>query len=190
MSIDAVSETIGTRLARVASRFPERIALVEGSSTLSFRELDEAATRIAQMILTAQSGGSSRHVCLLFQSRLLALKAIFGAARSGYAYVPLDAGDPEERLRSIIVDSEAAVLLTEHGLLHRASAVASTGGAVIDIAHMPSANVAPLPDVSPDVPMNIYYTSGSTGRPKGAIQTHRNLLFFADTYARCPCCTH
>jgi len=41
-----------------------------------------------------------------------------------------------------------------------------------------------LPEVPPDAPVYLYYTSGSTGRPKGAIQTHRNLLFFADAYAQ------
>jgi len=83
------------------------------------------------------------------------------------------------------LDSEPVALLTEQCLLDRARTIAPPGCRVIDISGLqPIDQVRPLPEVSPDAPVYLYYTSGSTGRPKGAIQTHRNLLFFADAYAR------
>ena len=183
-SVDAGMQTIGTRLAAIASRFPERIALVEGSAVVTFRQLDSAATAIAHAILTGRQGSPER-VCLFFENKVPAIKAIFGAGRSGYAYVPVDAGDPEARLRNILSDSEPVALLTEERLLDRARAIAPPACRVIDISGLqPADQVRPLPEVSPDAPVYLYYTSGSTGRPKGAIQTHRNLLFFADAYAK------
>jgi len=184
MSAAAGAETIGARLAAIASRFPEKIALVEGSAVVTFGQLDTAATAIAHAILDARHGSPGR-VCLFFEKKIPAIKAIFGAGRSGHAYVPVDAGDPEARLRDILLDSEPVALLTEQCLLDRARAIAPPGCTVIDITRLqPIDQVRPLPEVPSDAPVYIYYTSGSTGRPKGAIQTHRNLLFFADAYAQ------
>src|SRR5207302_3217528 len=94
-------------------------------------------------------------------------------------------GDPAERLRNILLDSEPVVLLTEQCLLDRARTITPPGCTVIDIAGLqPIAQVRPLPEVPSDAPVYLYYTSGSTGQPKGVAQTHQNLLFFADAYAK------
>src|SRR5205085_2844510 len=184
MTVDAGSETIGARLAAIARRLPEKIALVEGSAVVTFKQLDTAAIAIADAILAARQGSAER-VCLFFENKIPAIKAIFGSGRSGCAYVPVDAGDPEERLRDILLDSEPVAMLTERSLLERARTIAPPRCTVIDIAGLqPLDQVRPLPEVPADAAVYLYYTSGSTGRPKGAIQTHRNLLFFADAYAR------
>ena len=184
MSIEASSDTIGSRLAKTASRFPGRVALVERASIVNFRQLDSAATAIAHGILAAGDDRPGR-VGLFFENKIPAIKSIFGAGRSGHAYVALDAGDPEERLRSILSDCEPVALLTEADLLDRARTIAPPGCTVVDVACVQTRDQArPLPDVSPEAPVYVCYTSGSTGRPKGAIQTHTNLLFFADAYAQ------
>jgi amino acid adenylation domain-containing protein len=178
------SETIGFRLAAIARRFPDRHALVEDGAALTFDELDAAALRTARQISTTvreQPG----IVGLLFDSKLTAVAAIFGAARSGQAYVPLDVADPDDRLRFIVKDSEAVALLTEPALVERARALVPPGCAVIDITRTTPGDVEiEAASASADAPLYLFYTSGSTGQPKGVIQTHRNLLFFADAYAR------
>jgi amino acid adenylation domain-containing protein len=177
-------ETIGGRLARVAARLPGKLAIAEKDARVTFGQLDAAASAIARRILVA---GRDRpgFVGLLYENKVSAVKAIFGAARSGRAYVPLDAGDPDERLRFILQDSEPVALLTEASLLERARALASSGCAVIDIAGLESDDEAKsLPGVTADTPAYVFYTSGSTGQPKGVGQTHGNLLFFADAYAK------
>ena len=175
---------IGPRLASISARLPDKIAITEGSAHASFGELDAAATVIARELMTT---GPERTgcVCLLFDSKLAAIKAIFGAARSARAYVPLDAGDPDERLRFIVQDSEPIALLTETTLLERARVLTPAGCAIIDVGCAETTHDARrLPDVSPATPAYLFYTSGSTGQPKGVGQTHENLLFFADAYAR------
>lgn len=176
--------TIGARLSRVSAIAPDRIAIFEGRTTLTYAQLDAHATAIAAGIITAGYPRAGL-AALLFAGKAAGVRAIYGAGRSGYAYVPLDAQDPDERLRSILQDCEPVVLLTEGALLDRARALAPAGCTVVDVDRLHSTGeAAALPHVDDDSIAYVLYTSGSTGRPKGVQQTHRNILFFADAYAR------
>ena len=155
MNKNFAPETIGGRLAKMAARLPGKLAIAERDARVTFGQLDAAASAIARRILAA---GRDRpgFVGLLYETKVSAVKAIFGAARSGRAYVPLDAGNPDERLRFILQDSEPVALLTEASLVQRARALASSGCAVIDLAGLESADEAnALPDVTADTPLVI-----------------------------------
>ena len=184
MDTTSAPVTIGSRLATVAARLRGKPALAEEGASVSFGELDAGSETIARHLVSA-GGSRSGFVCLLFQSKTAAIKAMLGASRCGRAYVCLDAGDPDERLRFILQDSSPVALLTERSLLARARILAHDGCAVIDGGALEQANAAEaLPQVSPDATAYVVYTSGSTGAPKGVCQTQRNLLFFADAYAK------
>ncbi|HEV8501211.1 MAG TPA: AMP-binding protein [Casimicrobiaceae bacterium] len=176
-------DSIGTRLARMAQAHGDKPAIVEQGRDLGYGALDGAADAIARRIVRA-SGGIPGGVSLLFASKLATVEAIAGTCRSGRAFVPLDADDPDDRLRAIVADCSAVVLLTQGSLVDRARAIAGAGCTVIDVDDARAdAGDAPLPHVAPQAPALICYTSGSTGRPKGVVQTHANLLHFADVYA-------
>jgi amino acid adenylation domain-containing protein len=184
METDGEPITLGSKLAKIAERLTDKIAIVEGDRRLSYGELDASATAIAGHI-AASGDDRPGFVCLLFQSKIEAIKAMLGASRCGRAYVSLDAGDPDERLRFILRDSAPIAVLTERALLERARILAQAGCDVIDIGDLAIANDArTLPTVSPDATAYVVYTSGSTGVPKGVCQTQRNLLFFANAYAK------
>ena len=183
MGTDHAPETIGSRLADIAGKLPNNIAITEHLAAASFRQLDAAASMVARRILAA-GGRQSGFVCLLFETKIAAVTAIFGAGRSGRPYVPLDAGDPDERLQLILQDSEPTALLTEPSLLARARALAPSDCPIVEIDGLdPGDETGPLPVVTAETPAYAFYTSGSTGQPKGVLQTHGNLLFFADAYA-------
>jgi amino acid adenylation domain-containing protein len=183
MTTVADPASAGSRLASVAARLPEKIAVVEGDARLSFAQLDAGATSIAAAIAVAAA--SSGLVCLLFESKLAGLKAIFGTARSGSAYIALDPSDPDDRLQFIVQDGQPILLLTEGSMLARAQGLAADRCPIICVDDIRPGVASRQPfEAPPNAPLYLIYTSGSTGQPKGVIQTQRNLLFFCDAFAR------
>lgn len=132
-SSGTITVAVGERLARAALRDPRRTALVEGSRRFSFEQLDTAADAVAASLAALGAGRGSR-IALLFTSRISAIASMFGAARHGSVYVPLDAGDPEARLRGILDDCEPLAIVTEAALTERARAIAPPGCPLVDAA--------------------------------------------------------
>ena len=177
-------ETIGARFEAVAARLPDKMALCGDGVEVSYGELALGAANVAYGVAAAGAERSG-FVCLLFRSKIAAIKAMLGTSRCGRAYISLDAGDPDKRLRFILEDAAPVAVLTEQALLDRARSLVPPGCQVLDTAAVGSGNHAGrLPPVSPDATAYLVYTSGSTGVPKGVRQTQRNLLFFVDAYAR------
>jgi len=126
MASDAGPQTYRGRLAETPRRLPDKAAIVEGDSTIRYAGLDAAATAIAGQVRTL-APEKPGFVCLLFQSKIAAIKAVFGARRSGSAHVMLDAGDPDARLPFIARDYVPFVVFTEAELIDKAAALAPSG---------------------------------------------------------------
>jgi amino acid adenylation domain-containing protein len=144
--------------AQVA-RTPDSVALISDSETLTYRELNERANRLAHYLRSVGMGPGTR-VAICIERSPLMIVAVFGVLKSGAAYLPLDPSHPPERRGFALEDSQATLLLTDP----------------FDpaIAAMPHTNPAHL--ATPNDPAYIIYTSGSTGQPKGVVATHRNLV--------------
>ncbi len=177
--------TVYERFADVVRRSAESLAIVEKGRRVSYAQLDQMALAVMQR-LNALGHPRAGIVAILAEERIAAITAMLGTAGSGHAYVSLDPGDPEERLRFIIQDSAPFVFLVDRPRLERAHALKVAGLAVLDLDEIMSESTGDLPArmASPDDLLYLFYTSGSTGHPKGVQQTHRNLMFFVDAYAR------
>ncbi len=101
--------------------------------------------------------------------------ALLGILKAGAAYVPLDPGYPTERLRFMVEDTEARVLVTQPSLRAR---LPVDDAAVLELdATRAIEPVAPASVArSGSDPAYVIYTSGSTGRPKGVVVPHRGVL--------------
>jgi amino acid adenylation domain-containing protein len=176
-------DTIIGRLINIARQRPESLAIIDADARVTYADLDAASLAIARAIV-ATSDGRRGNVCLMLTDKVAAIRAIFGAMRSGNACVPLDAADPQSRLRFILRDSEPVALLTDRVHIELAHALAPVGCAVVDVDAAPRHDIAQsLPAIDPARLAYVSYTSGSTGTPKGVTQTHANALFFIDSYA-------
>ena len=105
---------------------------------------------------------------------------MLGTLDAGRFYVPLDPALPDARLQSILLDLDAAAVVTEGASSARTRALAAAGAPVLrarGAARRRAADVlgATAPPSAGDLAY-VLFTSGSTGRPKGVMQSHRNVL--------------
>jgi non-ribosomal peptide synthetase component F len=159
--------------AAQVARAPEAEALTFEGRSLTYRELDEAANRLAHL-LAAQGVGPGRHVALLTERSAQAVIAILATLKSGAAYVPIDSAVPTSRMDYIVADAAPIAALTTAGL---GSRLAESGLLVIDIddPRIDSQPSTALPMPAADDVAYVIYTSGTTGAPKGVAVTHQNV---------------
>jgi amino acid adenylation domain-containing protein len=168
--------------AQVA-RTPDAIAVRSGERQLTCAELDAKANRLAHY-LRAQGVDTHTTVGICTDRSPDMIVAILAVLKSGGAYVPLDPSYPSERLRFMLADSGARVLLTQGHLPDWREGspckVVNLDASAPEFESQP----ATAPDVAPapESPAYVIYTSGSTGGPKGVLVSHRNLA--QSTYAR------
>jgi len=173
----AIDQSIPARFEEVAARYPDRPAVVARDGSLSFRELDHLANRVAWGLL-ARIGEGTAPVGLLIHQGAELVAAILGVLKAGKMYLPLDPSHPWPRSEAILEDAGVALVLTDQAGSAAAATFAATGRVVVTVDRLvaESPNGPPGLALSGDSPAYIYYTSGSTGRPKGVYDSHRNVL--------------
>ncbi|WP_142280939.1 non-ribosomal peptide synthetase, partial [Mycobacterium palustre] len=158
--------------AQVA-RAPEAVAISAGGRSWTYREVREAANRLARW-LRGRGVGSGQRVALLLPRSGEAIVAMLAVLKAGAAYVPIDPAVPEARLRFVLEDAAPSVVVTTAGLRAR---LAGCDAVVVDVGDpgIGAEVSAALPAPGPDEVAYVIYTSGTTGRPKGVAVAHRNV---------------
>ena len=162
------------------------VAARDESGELTYKALNEQANQLARD-LRDRGLGKGWVVGLYLERSLHLMVAVVAVLKSGAAYVPLDSSYPADRLRFMMEDSGAALILT-HGSL-AAKLPDGTARLCLDTesAWRSHATMNLSVPLGPDDLAYVLYTSGSTGRPKGAEITHRglsNYLLWALRYYR------
>ncbi|EST37751.1 hypothetical protein N566_11315 [Streptomycetaceae bacterium MP113-05] len=163
--------------ARQAARTPDTVAVVCGTETATYRQLDERANRIARH-LTGLGVGPEQRVGLCLERSVDMVATVLGVLKSGAAYVPLDLAQPASRMAYVLADSGAALLVTHDAAADRAPAFDGTLVHLEKEARALAAREPTPPDsgVTPGNLAYVIYTSGSTGRPKGVEVPHSNVV--------------
>ena len=175
-----IHEVVG----QVAGRLPERQAITGDGGGWTFSELTTRAHGVAHAL--ADGGVRAGDLVAVSVERTPDLvPALLGILELGAAYVPIDAGYPEERVRFMMSDARVAALLTDSATRPRLPA--STGSVVLveDTGHAASAPPRSRPATGRDLAYAMY-TSGSTGRPKCAGNTHAGIVNLIYAMARVP----
>ena len=156
-----------------AERSPESAAVVFGSETVTYAELDRRSQHLAGHLRRAGVGPEAV-VGLYFERSIEMVVAILGVLKVGATCLPLDPAYPVDRLAFMLSETQAPVLLTHSGLLGR---LPNNSACVICVdAVQGTANDTPTANAGPDNIAYLIYTSGSTGPPKGVRVTHRALV--------------
>ena len=178
---EPATETVVERFARTARRTPDAVALIAGSTRLTYRETAARAARIAGA-LAARGAGPETLVAVCLRRTADLPVTLLAVATAGAGYVTLDPAHPAGRRHSLTADSGALLVIAEDDDGYPAPVVA-----VADLERAPAAPVTPA---GPGNALYVVYTSGSTGRPKGVVMQHgptATLMRWAeDRYPRQP----
>ena len=150
-------------------------ALTFAGATLSYRELNERANRLAWM-LRERGVGPQVRVGLALPRSLEMVVGLLAILKAGGAYVPLDPEYPLDRLHYMIEDSGIGLLLSDAAMFEALGELPATVACwcleddLPVLANYPSDE---LPFISlPQHQAYLIYTSGSTGKPKGVVVAH------------------
>ncbi|KAF6564979.1 AMP-binding protein, partial [Paenibacillus sp. EKM206P] len=175
-----------------AERTPEAAAVVYENDRLTYAELNERANRLAAT-LRANGIGRETIVGILAERSVDLLVAVLAVWKAGGAYVPLDPDYPAERVRFMLEDSGAKVLLTQTPLRERAEAwLGEEELALAAVLYLDDeasyseerTNADSFHEARPEDLAYVIYTSGTTGKPKGVMIEHRSLVNTAAGYQR------
>ena len=164
-----------------AAATPDAVAVTDGPDSITYRELNGRANRLARL-LAARGAGPESVVAVVMDRSAELIAALLAVLKAGAAYLPVDPAYPAERIRYMLADAApAAVIGTEAALagleIPAGTPVLQAGdpGLAAELAAMPDGDLADAGrarPLRPDHPAYVIYTSGSTGQPKGAIITH------------------
>ncbi len=184
-------------LARAAET-PDAVAAVSGGERLTYGELARRSAELAARLRGLGAGPETRVALLAGRSPEL-IVAMLATLRAGAAYLPIDPGTPAERVRVILADAAAPVVLAEAGPAERlegfAGEVVLLNGTPLPPAPSPArgegehdgfeggnalagCSLFPVPCSLSSA--YVVYTSGSTGTPKGVVVTHGGLANLVD----------
>lgn len=184
-----VERSVPERFERLVNLCPDHIAIEDGGATLTYRDLNRLANRIAHSILSLRGTGSEP-VALLVGNTVSVVAAMLGVLKAGKFYLTLDVSQPMTRAAAILAECRPALLIADSKWMERAAALCD---GFDPAGKMPLLNLealAPgLAEENPNLEISaahlayILYTSGSTGKPKGVMQDHRYILHLTMVYS-------
>ncbi|KAJ1919786.1 hypothetical protein IWQ60_007148, partial [Tieghemiomyces parasiticus] len=180
---DAVNTPVHLLVSQWAVRTPDGIALDQEGRTVTYAEFDRMTSALAQMLTRNHGAQPEVRIALLLPKSIEFIIALFAVLKSGAAYVPIDPEYPEERIRYIIEDSRATLVLASSITQGRLGNITCPKLLVSDVAKTLSNtedNACPFiaHHSEPTDLAYIVYTSGTTGQPKGVMVEHGSIASF------------
>ncbi len=156
---------------------PDAVALLWEDGSLTYRELDEEANRLAHH-LRSLGVGPDLPVAVILERSPEMVVSLLAVLKAGGAYLPVDPSYPELRIAAMFEDAPPSVILTEERLV---GGLPTIDGPVVSL-NLKSEALAAYPIHRPDSGAGsehlayVLFTSGSTGRPKGVMIPHRAIV--------------
>ncbi|EMW0952706.1 TPA: enterobactin non-ribosomal peptide synthetase EntF [Citrobacter freundii] len=159
--------TLSALVTQQADKTPDAPALADARYQFSYREMRQQVVALASLLRERGVRPSDSVAVALPRSVFLTL-ALHGIVEAGAAWLPLDTGYPDDRLRMMLEDAKPKLLIATEEQLARFSDIPGLESLCYD-SPLPAEDAAPLALSQPNHTAYIIFTSGSTGRPKGVM---------------------
>ena len=166
-SVEIPSTTLSALVAQQADKTPDAPALADARYQFSYREMRQQVVALASLLRERGVRPGDSVAVALPRSVFLTL-ALHGIVEAGAAWLPLDTGYPDDRLRMMLEDAKPKLLIATEEQLARFSDIPGLESLCYD-SPLPAEDAAPLALSQPNHTAYIIFTSGSTGRPKGVM---------------------
>lgn len=160
-----------------AAATPDAVALIYGSQTVSYGELDETANRVAASL--TKLGVSVRDIVAVAMPRSAEMVGVFiGILKAGCAYMPVDVEYPDERIGLMMQAAQTPVAIVASSHIERFKQWGQTLLVAEEAVCGDGADYTAesLAGVRADDVAAVLFTSGSTGEPKGVCIPHRAIV--------------
>jgi len=164
---------------------PDNIAVRFGDVSLTYKELNEKANSLARLLREKGVTRESIVAVMVYRSQYMLLGAL-ATLKAGGAYVPVDPDYPEDRIKYMLNNCNAKIVLSQKDLIKDLGW--SLEKEFIDIqdesiySGIPNTNLKNIN--KPEDLMYIIYTSGTTGNPKGVMVEHKNVVNIASSWIK------
>ncbi|MDO7486036.1 AMP-binding protein [Peribacillus frigoritolerans] len=173
---EGINDTIPEAFHKIVERFPDKIAIVDGPGTITYRELNDKSNRLSHYLLS--KGISKEERIGIYVNRSIDMvTGMLAVIKAGAAYVPLDPHYPNERLSYMVEDSSISYCLShkelgKNGLIDSSKIIYFEDiEKESDLLMKENLHIADQRDLA-----YVIYTSGTTGRPKGVMLEHRGII--------------
>jgi surfactin family lipopeptide synthetase A len=173
--------TIASRFERQVQAFPDKLAIVTDEISLTYRELDLKASRIAAA-LASLSPQRERPLAIFIKSEAARVTVMLGVLKANRIFIPLAPNSSQKWVTQVVEDSGAEQIIVDSFTRPIAELAATSSTNVIEADHLSQSLQLFAVDraTSPDDTAYVIYTSGSTGRPKGVANSHRRVIRNSD----------
>lgn len=187
------SETIVSLFENQVEKTPSNIAFVYDNHRLTYKQVNEQANHLGAYLKDTFHINPDNIVALYLKRSQHMLTSMLGVMKASAAYLPIDVNVPKDRLRYMLQDTEAKVILCNEdekdtlqskleGLPISVIAI-DTPQLLQYIEQKYSAENLPT-NIKPNNLIYIIYTSGTTGNPKGVMLEHRGIVNLATAMAK------
>lgn len=168
-------QTVHEGFERQASHYPENLAVLCGSESLTYRELSHRSNEMASRLIGEGIKPGDRIAVMLDRSREWVI-SFLAVLKAGGVYIPIDPDYPLQRIEYMLADSQASALIISEqrgGImpLFKGLVISMNNAMFFDI----EGEFTSFPEVKSEDLAYVLYTSGSTGDPKGVMVEHRGV---------------
>jgi long-chain acyl-CoA synthetase len=174
---------VGDLLRRSANRTPENIAAVDGNLSITYRDLDQQANRLANYLIDKGIKPGER-VSTICANSIELIVSLFALHRAGLIWVPINLMLDDEDVQYTLVHAEVSHVIIDPAFVDNPNLghVAKSLGLSLTMTETGFPVAVDQPATEPNVDIDrddvaaIIYTSGTTSKPKGAMHTHQSII--------------